>query len=573
MIGALLGKYRVLSKLGEGGMGVVYVGRHETLGHSVVVKVLQPELSRDTEMVRRFFNEAQAATAIRNLGIVQVFDFGTTPDGRAYFVMELLEGQNLAARLKQRRLGHIECCRIGRQIANVLQAAHARGITHRDLKPENLFLVPDTEAMGDERVKVLDFGIAKLAGEVHAAGVRTRTGMIMGTPHYMSPEQCRGAGTVDARSDIYSLGCILFEISCGRPPFVAEGAGELLGAHQFLDAPRPQSLVPDMPPGLGALIVQMLAKLPDARPQTMAAVSQTLDEILQTLGAPRRAPTPLPVPLSTPSPASMPRPAPEPSSVSASTTFGASAGASNVRASRRARRFPFVVGGVVVAVAVPVLVLELATSAPGSPDGPALSGAAVPLPADAATPDAARLAVGPPPPVEAAQTPPPSTASPSGTSPRPSGKPEKPEKPEKLASKGRVPVDAKAAPGNPAVEAAMQARNLKQAKTEPDAIPAAAPEYAPEDKQAPDCDHEQLAARANSNFAAGKLVTAIEHYQAAWDCKPEPRYAESAFFIACQIPSVMKAKLFWHRLSPSSKSRALPSCVRNGIAEDTLNAP
>jgi eukaryotic-like serine/threonine-protein kinase len=296
MLGMRLGNYRVISKLGEGGMGVVYVGRHEALGQRVAVKVLQPELSRDTEMVRRFFNEAQAATAIRNLGIVQIFDFGTTTDGRAYFVMELLEGQPLGARFKKRRIDFIECCRIGRQIANVLQAAHEAGITHRDLKPDNLFLVPDVEAMGGERVKVLDFGIAKLAGEVHAISVKTRTGLVLGTPTYMSPEQCRGAGAIDARSDIYSLGCILFEMVCGCPPFVGEGVGEIIGAHLHVPPPQAQSLAPDIPAELAALIAKMIAKRPDARPPTMAAVSQALDEILCAVGVPVRASTPLPVP-------------------------------------------------------------------------------------------------------------------------------------------------------------------------------------------------------------------------------------------------------------------------------------
>ena len=165
MQGTVLGNYRVVEHLGKGGMGVVYVGRHETHGRRVAMKVLRPELSSHADVVQRFFNEAQATTAIHNPGIVQVFDFGTPPDGRAYFVMELLEGETLTARLKQRRSDHGECCRFGRQVANVLQAAHAAGITHRDLKPDNLFLVPDLEVIGGERVKVLDFGIAKLAGE------------------------------------------------------------------------------------------------------------------------------------------------------------------------------------------------------------------------------------------------------------------------------------------------------------------------------------------------------------------------------------------------------------------------
>jgi tRNA A-37 threonylcarbamoyl transferase component Bud32 len=285
VLGTLLGNYRVLARLGAGGMGVVYVGHHEALGRRVVMKVLQRELSNDADMVQRFFNEARAATAIRSPGIVQVFDFGVTPDRRAYFVMELLEGQSLAACLKQRRFDYTKCCRLGRQIANVLHAAHAAGIVHRDLKPANLFLVPDPEVAGGERVKVLDFGIAKLAGEAGAIGVRTRTGLIMGTPHYMSPEQCRSASAADARSDIYSLGCILFQIACGRPPFVFAGVGDIVAAHLHEPPPHPDQFAPGVPPGLSALIARMLAKHPDARPQTMAAVGQELDDLLRILDA------------------------------------------------------------------------------------------------------------------------------------------------------------------------------------------------------------------------------------------------------------------------------------------------
>jgi len=298
LLGTLLGNYRILERIGEGGMGIVYLGRHEALGHRVAVKVLQQEMSRRAEIVRRFFNEAQAASAIRSPGIVQVFDFGTTADGRAYFVMELLEGLSLTERLQQRQIDEAECCRLGRQIANVLQAAHAAGITHRDLKPDNLFLVPDAEVMGGERVKVLDFGIAKMldrdgsgADDGNATVVKTHIGMMLGTPQYMSPEQCRGAGAIDTRSDIYSLGCILFEMVCGRPPFVGEGAGEVVGAHQYVEPPAPQSFAPGISDQLASLIVQMLAKRPEARPQTMSAVGHALEEILRGLeGGPPRVP-------------------------------------------------------------------------------------------------------------------------------------------------------------------------------------------------------------------------------------------------------------------------------------------
>jgi serine/threonine protein kinase len=304
--GALLGNYRIVEQLGKGGMGIVYVGRHEALGHRVAVKVLKTELSSHADVVQRFFNEAQATTAIRNPGIVQVFDFGTTPDGNAYFVMELLEGETLAARIKQRRHDSGECCRFGRQVANVLQAAHAVGITHRDLKPDNLFLVSDAEVIGGERVKVLDFGIAKLAGEV---GVKTRTGLVMGTPKYMSPEQCRSANSVDARSDVYALGCIFFEMLCGRPPFVDGGLGDIVAGHLHSPPPNPQDLAPDISVELSTLIVTMLAKQPNARPQTMNAVSQTLDAILRTIdGSPVRTSTPVPGAHPTPPPGRTPTP-------------------------------------------------------------------------------------------------------------------------------------------------------------------------------------------------------------------------------------------------------------------------
>ncbi len=363
VLGMVLGNYRVVERLGEGGMGVVYVGRHETLGHRVVVKVLRLELSHNADMVQRFFNEAQAATAIKNPGIVQVFDFGTLSDGRAYLVMELLEGESLAARLERPPLDYAACCRIGRQVANVLQAAHASGITHRDLKPDNLFLVPDPEVAGGERVKVLDFGIAKLAGDTQASRVKTRTGAVMGSPLYMSPEQCRGAGAVDARADIYSLGCILFEMACGRTPFLGEGAGEVIGAHLHIAPPDPRDLARDMPPRLAALISKMLAKRAHARPQSMAEVSQALDEILGSLdGAPRRAPSAFAGSQLAP----------------VSTTLSSSAGATSPFRTVGGRRRWLVIGGGIVASALlgmVVVILIPGGDPPRAPaDPPAASG-------------------------------------------------------------------------------------------------------------------------------------------------------------------------------------------------------
>ena len=266
MIGEVVGSYRVTGKLGEGGMGAVYSAEHTLLGKKAAVKVLHAQLSLDPEFVSRFFNEARATTLIRHPGLVEVFDFGHLPSGAAFIVMEFLDGESLAARLERGTLPTTTLIEIVRQLASALGAAHAGGIVHRDLKPENLFLVPDADRRCGVRVKVLDFGIAKLSeSDSPAGGHKTRTGALMGTPMYMSPEQCRGAGRVDHRSDIYSLGCIVFEMVTGHPPFRGEGPGEVIAAHLYAPAPTLRSLVPTASEGLERMVARMLSKRPDDR--------------------------------------------------------------------------------------------------------------------------------------------------------------------------------------------------------------------------------------------------------------------------------------------------------------------
>ncbi|HEY6175421.1 MAG TPA: serine/threonine-protein kinase, partial [Kofleriaceae bacterium] len=278
MLGQTLGNYNVVSRIGEGGMGAVYLARHVTLGRPAAIKVLHPSLSSNEDMVNRFFNEARAATAVRNPGIVEVFDFGILDDGSAYLVMEYLEGESLGARIRRGRLPVAATMTIVRAISRALGAAHEQGIVHRDLKPDNVFLVPDPDQPSGERVKLLDFGIAKLApipGDIS----QTRTGVLMGTPTYMAPEQCRGAGSVDHRADLYALGCVAYQMMCGQPPFVSDGAGDLIARHLYF-APQPlRSVRPEIPADVDDLVLWLLQKEPAARPASAADLVRAIDAL------------------------------------------------------------------------------------------------------------------------------------------------------------------------------------------------------------------------------------------------------------------------------------------------------
>jgi serine/threonine-protein kinase len=366
--GAAIGPYRIVKKIGEGGMGAVFMAEHTLLGRAAAIKVLLPSLSSQREVVDRFFNEARATTAVKDPGIVQVFDFGFHADGSAYIVMELLEGESLDARIHRGTLAVADALRITRQVAGSLAAAHARGIVHRDLKPDNLFMVRDAEAQSGERPKILDFGIAKLTGDT-SDRMRTRTGMVMGTPVYMSPEQCRGAGTVDHRSDIYSLGCVLYHLLTGHPPFDLEGVGEIISAHL-----REPAKPPGVTAAIDALVLRCLEKAPEQRFQSMTELQAACEAQLARITGANAQTVAIPADLVKPPP----------------TTFSSAAG--EAAAQPRRRGIAWLAAGGAIAIG---LVIFVATRPGGGDDTPAASTAAA-APAPLAAVPAATPAAPPP---------------------------------------------------------------------------------------------------------------------------------------------------------------------------------
>jgi len=278
--GATVGEYEISSKIDEGGMGTVYRGTHPKIGKRVAIKVLHAALAANREAVARFLAEARAVNRIGHANIVDIFAFGQLPDGRHYFVMELLEGRTLDQELERNRpLPGPLTFQVLDSLGDALEAAHRQGIIHRDVKPANVFLC---ERPGAKLyIKLLDFGIAKLVQEDRMSLARTRTGLAMGTPFYMSPEQCRGVG-VDHRTDIYSLGVTLYELVTGQVPFMGESGLDVMQAH-LQQPPRPrQELVP-MHPALADIILRALAKDPADRFQSAAELRARMAEAEQQL--------------------------------------------------------------------------------------------------------------------------------------------------------------------------------------------------------------------------------------------------------------------------------------------------
>jgi serine/threonine-protein kinase len=383
---ATLGTYRLVGKLGEGGMGAVYVGEHVLIGRRAAIKVLLPQYSMNEEIVQRFFNEARAVTQISDSGIVQVFDFGYASDGSAYIVMELLEGESLDRRLERvGRMAPLDALRLFRLACGSLGAAHAKGVVHRDLKPENIFLVGDPAVTGGERPKLLDFGIAKLT-TTDPDRAKTRTGLVIGTPVYMSPEQCRGAADVDLRADIYAMGGLLMTMLTGRPPFECESSGELIAAHLREPPPLPSQRVPGLPPELDRVVARCLAKAPDERYASAAALANAVAVVEQAVVSAMSA-TILPAPVGAPA-----------GTFASPTTLSGAAGAATAPRPHALSRLGVVLVAAASLVAGGAFVIaksrhergETAVAAPNVPAGVPrrLAIDPAPPPPDAAPPDA-----------------------------------------------------------------------------------------------------------------------------------------------------------------------------------------
>jgi serine/threonine protein kinase len=270
----LAGKYRIGRQLGAGGMCIVYEAEHINLRQAVALKLLKPELSRDTTAVARFAQEAQAAAKLRSPNVARVYDVDKLPDGNPYITMELLVGHDLGTELSRRYALPVDLAvDYVRQASNGISEAHALGIVHRDLKPENLFLTELGEMTERRLLKILDFGIAKNVGAT--ATKLTADDAVFGTVDYMSPEQIRSASTVDHRTDLWSLGVILFELLTGRTPYTGDARSVIA---QIVSDPvvPPSRFVPTLPPGLVAVVMKALAKDPAARFQSADELRRAL---------------------------------------------------------------------------------------------------------------------------------------------------------------------------------------------------------------------------------------------------------------------------------------------------------
>src|SRR6185295_13900693 len=312
MIGKLIREYRVVTELGSGGMGTVYFAEHTVIGRRAAIKVLNPDVSGNQDVVARFFTEAKAVNSIRHPNIVDITDFGEV-DSIYFIVMEMLEGETLGARMESvRPLDEKTTVRILSQVASAVGAVNEHGIVHRDLKPENIFLTnhPDYP----DFVKVLDFGVVKLMGAPAEGALKTRAGAAIGTPAYMSPEQCIGDARLDHRSDVYSLGVVGYEMLTGGLPFVGDSLEVMMGHARGVLVP-PKERHPALSDRLNDVIVCALAKKPEARFASMRELRLALEAAIAPVRARPAAPAAAAPPAARPAPAAAPvtaAPAPTP---------------------------------------------------------------------------------------------------------------------------------------------------------------------------------------------------------------------------------------------------------------------
>jgi tRNA A-37 threonylcarbamoyl transferase component Bud32 len=371
VIGETINNYRISELLGEGGMGAVYLAEHPFMGRKAAIKVLRREFAEDRSLVERFMNEARAANAIRHPNIIDIIDVGRMPNGIPYLMMEFLEGESLARRIGHGTVPVPEALDIILQTTAALGAAHGKGIVHRDLKPDNLYLVPDEAAAGGIRVKVLDFGIAKLRDDLSGGMAKTQAGSLMGTPPYMSPEQCRGVtDAIDHRTDVYAMGIILYEMLCGAPPFVAEGWGEVVLAHLTKPPPSARARNPSIPEALEVVIMKALAKNPDERFATAADMRTALRAMTSITTFPPR-----------PTASTMPgvgMPVRQPTTIRTATGEMASINetlAGGPEALRAKKRRGLVIGGAGAAAVIAVVAVVAATRGDRATDGTVASAA------------------------------------------------------------------------------------------------------------------------------------------------------------------------------------------------------
>ncbi len=289
-----LGGYIIHSKIGEGGMGIVYHAVQPVQRKRVAIKVLGPAFSRDAAMVARFEQEATMISGMNHPNIVEIYKLGMLVDGRKYIIMELLEGEPLTARIDRAPIPPHEAVDIIDAVCDALMAVHARGIVHRDLKSDNVFLA---KIDGATRVKLLDFGLAKQANS--STGMKTMTGMVVGTPHYVSPDQIRGEPASPA-TDTYSLGILSFKILTGKVPWEGEQM-QILAHHLQTPPPLASDVVPTIPAGLATLVQRMMAKRPNERP-TLAELRAAFADIRAGGTGLPAAPAPVPAAVAPPQP-------------------------------------------------------------------------------------------------------------------------------------------------------------------------------------------------------------------------------------------------------------------------------